>query len=256
MGSLDGRVALVTGASAGIGDATVRAFVEAGACVVVNARRTDWLNALRNELGAEHVALCEGDASDPAVITAMLATAKGVFGAVADLVVVNAGRGLAGSVLTSDPAQWDDMIRVNLAGAAHLMRQASEAMLADIDSRGDWLSHPHDIVVLGSTVGRHISPFSSMYGSTKFGVGSLAEALRREVGPRGIRVSLLEPGIVRTEFQQVAGYDPESFGALMDKFGPVLDPSDIARTIRFIAEQPSHVAIGDVVIRGTRQDYP
>ncbi len=256
MGSLDGRVALVTGASAGIGEATARAFVEAGACVVVNARRSDRLKALRNELGAEHVALCEGDASDPGVIAAMLATAKGVFGSVADLVVVNAGRGLAGSVLTSDPAQWDDMIRVNLAGAAHLMRQASEAMLADIDERGDWLSHPHDIVVLGSTVGRHISPFSSMYGSTKFGVGSLAEALRREVGPRGIRVSLLEPGIVRTEFQQVAGYDPESFGALMDKFGPVLDPSDIARMIRFIAEQPSHVAIGDVVIRGTRQDYP
>ena len=69
-------------------------------------------------------------------------------------------------------------------------------------------------------------------------------------------MSLIEPGIVKSEFQQVAGYDAESFNALMEKMGPVLEPEDIARSIEFICGQPSHVAIGDVVIRGTRQDYP
>jgi len=110
--------------------------------------------------------------------------------------------------------------------------------------------------VLGSNVGRHISPFSSMYGATKFGVNSLAEAARRELGPKGIRVSLIEPGIVESEFQAVAGYDPESFGALMEKFGPVLAPEDVARTIGFIVSQPAGVHVCDVVIRPTKQDYP
>ncbi len=258
MKPLEGRVAIVTGASAGIGEAVARSLANAGARVVINARRVERLESLRGaiETSGGKAAVCAGDASDADVVERLFTTADEAFGSSADLVVVNAGRGLSGSVLTSDPAQWDEMVRVNVLGAAHLMRRASERMMADIDRRGDWRSHPHDIVVLGSTVGRHISPFSSMYGSTKFGVNSLAEALRREVGPAGIRVSLIEPGIVKSEFQQVAGYDAEKFGALMEKMGPVLEPDDIARAINFICEQPSHVAIGDVVIRGTRQDYP
>lgn len=260
MGDLSGRVAVVTGASAGIGLAVVRQLVEAGARVVINARRADRLEALRQELreqtGSDRVAVVPGDAGERSVIDAVLDAARESFGAEADLVVVNAGRGLSGSVLSSDPEQWDEMIRTNIHGAAMLMRRAAQRMLAEIESRGDWLAHPHDVVVLGSTVGRHISPFSSMYGSTKFAVNSLAEALRREIGPRGIRVSLIEPGIVKSEFQRVAGYDPEGFAKIMDKVGPVLEGDDIARTIRFIVSQPSHVAIGDVVIRSTRQDYP
>ena len=95
-----------------------------------------------------------------------------------------------------------------------------------------------------------------MYGATKFGVNSLAEAARRELGPKGIRVSLIEPGIVKSEFQSVAGYDPDSFGDLMEKFSPVLVPEDIARTIGFIVSQPAGMHVCDVVIRPTRQDYP
>ena len=256
MAELSNRIAFVTGASAGIGRAVVEDLVEQGARVVVNARRVEKLNALREELGESRVALAPGDASDPEILAKGLQTARQAFGAPADLVVVNAGRGLAGSVLTSKTTEWDEVIATNISGAAYLMRLASEQMLADIESRGDWLSHPHDIVVLGSTVGRHISPFSSMYGATKFAVNSLAEALRREVGPRGIRVSLIEPGIVKSEFQSVAGYDPEGFGQIMDKVGPVLVGEDIASLIRFIVSQPPRVAIGDVVIRATRQDYP
>ena len=185
----------------------------------------------------------------------MLDRARDHFGREADLVVVNAGRGLSGSVLTSDPGQWEEMIRTNLLGAAHLMRAAAGRMLADLEG-ADWRERARDIVVIGSNVGRHISPFSSMYGSTKFAVNSLAEALRREVGPRGIRVTLIEPGFVKSEFQGVAGYDPDWFEGVLEKIGPVLEPEDVARAVGFVTSQPAHVHVSDVLVRPTRQEYP
>ena len=113
-----------------------------------------------------------------------------------------------------------------------------------------------DVVVIGSNVGKHISPFSSMYGSTKFAVNSLAEAARRELGPKGVRVTLVAPGIVRSEFQEVAEYDAETFGEFMDRIGPVLEPGDVARMVLYVVGQPAHVHVNDVTIRPTRQDYP
>lgn len=260
---LQGRLALVTGASAGIGLAIARELAAMGASLAVNARREERLIALTQELtdrfgrtdGKDRALAIAGDASDPAVIQRLLEEPAAYFGRPVDLVIVNAGRGLAGSVLTSDTAQWDEMVRINLIGAAHLIREAGNRLIATQASR-PWPSQAADIVVLGSTVGRHISPFSSMYGSTKFAVGSLAEAARRELGPKGVRVTLIEPGIVRSEFQGVAGYDEKSFGALMDKFAPVLTPDDVARTIGFIVKQPAGVHVCDVMIRPTRQDYP
>ncbi|MEX0877109.1 MAG: SDR family NAD(P)-dependent oxidoreductase, partial [Phycisphaerales bacterium] len=196
-----------------------------------------------------------GDASEEGTIDAMLSAAGEHFGRPADLIVANAGRGLSGSVMTSDTGQWEEMVRTNLIGVALLIRKSGQRLL-ELNAGRDWRAHPADIVVLGSTVGRHISPFSSMYGATKFGVNSLAEAARRELGPSGIRVTLIEPGIVESEFQGVAGYDAESFGQLMDKFSPVLVPEDVARTVGFIVSQPAGVHVCDVVIRPTRQDYP
>jgi NADP-dependent 3-hydroxy acid dehydrogenase YdfG len=274
MGQLDGRIAVVTGASAGIGAAVARMLAAAGASVVVNARRRERLEALVQEIGAERVAAVAGDCCDAGVVGQVLDVAKARFGGreagrrEADLVVVNAGRGLRGSVYDSDESQWEEVIRTNLVGAARLMRAAAERMagtlpMVDGPPRAveagppeDWLKRPRDIVVLGSTVGRHLSPFSSMYGSTKAGVHMLAESLRRVCGPRGVRVSLLEPGIVKSEFQEVAGYDAASFGAFMDSIGPVLAPEDVARAILFIVSQPPGVHVNDVMIRPTRQEYP
>jgi len=260
---LSSRVALITGASAGIGQATARELATLGARVAVNARREDRLVALVQELADrrdqgptdDRAIAVAGDASDETVIHAMLDEPETKFGSPVDLVVINAGRGLAGSIMTSDPEQWDEMIRINYLGAAKLLREAGRRMI-DLQAKRDWPKHAADIVVLGSNVGRHISPFSSMYGSTKFAIGSLAEAARRELGPKGIRVSLIEPGIVASEFQGVAGYDPESFGTMMDKFAPVLTPEDIARLIGFITKQPAGVHLSTSVIRPTKQDYP
>lgn len=256
---LAGRVAVVSGASAGIGAAVARAFARLGAGVVINARRAELLHDLADEIntscGREACVCLPGDAGQAKTAELMLDRALDHFKRQADLVVVNAGRGLAGSVLTSDIDQWEEMVRINLLGAAHLIRAAGVRMRDEAD-RNDWPNHARDLVVLGSTVGRHISPFSSMYGSTKFAVNSMAEAARRELGPSGVRVSLIEPGIVQSEFQGVAGYDAESFGALMDEFGPVLEPEDVARTIAFVVSQPAPVHLCDVLIRPTRQGYP
>lgn len=273
MSNLQGRIAVVTGASAGIGEAVARSLAVGGARVVLNARRKERLDELVRELGGlERVAAVAGDASDQGVIDAMLDAARDRFGEgkrEADLVVVNAGRGLRGSVYDSDEKQWEEVIRINLLGAARLMKSASERMAGKVpvvqgapqaatppSAPADWLKRPRDIVLLGSTVGRHISPFSSMYGSTKAGVHMLAESLRRLMAPRGVRVTLLEPGIVKSEFQDAAGYDRESFGKFMDGISPVLEPGDIARLVMFIVSQPAGMHVCDVMVRPTRQEYP
>jgi NADP-dependent 3-hydroxy acid dehydrogenase YdfG len=266
---VSGRIAVVTGASAGIGEAIVRDLAARGARLVINARRKERLEALAKELGADRVAVVAGDAADESVVGAMLDAAKQRFGAEADLVIVNAGRGLRGGLYDSDPAQWEQIFRINLLGAARLMRAAAERMVGkgggvQIPAPGapppqppaDWEKRPRDIVVIGSTVGRHLSPFSSLYGSAKAGVHMLAEGLRRTLGPRGVRVSLIEPGIVRSEFQEAANYDPATFGKFMDSIAPVLAPEDIARMVMFIVSQPAGVHVNDVMIRPTRQEYP
>ncbi|MFM9995863.1 MAG: SDR family NAD(P)-dependent oxidoreductase [Phycisphaerales bacterium] len=271
---LQGRIAVVSGASAGIGEAIARSLVAGGATVVVNARRRERLDELVRELGTEDAVAVAGDAADDGVIRAMLDAARTTFGGgtrEADLVVVNAGRGLRGSVYDSDPAQWEQVFRVNLLAAARLMRAAAERMAGAVPvvqgpppatpppppkPPAGWLDRPRDIVVLGSTVGRHISPFSSLYGSAKAGVHMLAESLRRLMAPRGVRVSLLEPGIVKSEFQDAAGYDRASFGTFMDSIAPVLTPEDIARLVMFVVSQPAGMHVCDVMVRPTRQEYP
>jgi len=136
---------------------------------------------------------------------------------------------------------------VNVLGAAHLMRRAAEHMMA---------RKAGDILVLGSVAGHNISPFSGFYGSTKWAIWGIAEALRREICSSGVRVTTIKPAIVLSEFQEVAGYNEENFGNNVKRYGKLLDPGDVARSIRFIVEQPPHVHINELMIRGVGQDYP
>jgi NADP-dependent 3-hydroxy acid dehydrogenase YdfG len=254
MPPLNGRVGVITGATAGIGLAAARRLARDGASLVLNARRRERLDDLVRELGPDRSAAAPGDCASPEAIGAMLRTARERFGP-PDLVLVNAGRGLKGSVTDSDPAQWEEMVRTHVLGAARLIRAAAESMLTDTKP-GDWQARPHDIIVIGSIVGRHVSPFSSMYGGTKFAVGGMVEGVRRELGPKGIRLTLVEPAFVESEFQGVAGYDPAWFKGVVDRIGPVLAPSDIADAVAWIASLPARVNVSNITVRPTRQDYP
>lgn len=255
MSEFKDRVAIVTGASAGIGMACARMLAEQGAIVIVNARRAGRLDELV-EIDTSRVKPVAGDAAEPEVIQAMLDAAKEVGGREADLVIANAGRGLRGSPLDSDEAEWEDVLRVNTLAAAKLMRASLHRMFAEIGDYAGPPKQPRDVVVLGSTVGRNLSPFSSFYGAAKAAVHMMAEAMRREAGPKGVRVTTIEPGVVASEFQSAAGYDPKAFGEFMESMAPVLTPDDVARSILFASGQPAGVHLSEIMLRPTRQAYP
>lgn len=248
---LYGKTAIVTGASSGIGYATAIRLAKAGSAVVLQARREEKLQDLASQIKAMggKALVAAGDATNPSDSDALLdKTLQWTeAGAKVDIVVVNAGRGLAGGVLTSDESAWREVFELNVLGAGHLMRIAASKMVAQ---KGG------DIVVLGSNVGRNISPFSGFYGSSKFAVGALAEALRREVCPHGVRVSLVMPGIVLSEFQKTAGYNEENFGKGVAQFGKLLEPDDIAAGIVWLLSLPGHVNVNEIMIRPTGQNYP
>lgn len=247
------RIAIVTGSSSGIGEATARKFAEAGFGVVGTGRNAERLAALQRALGTAFTYVV-GDAADGAVQDQLFDTAVSRFGKPADIVVANAGRGLGGSVKDADLSEFDDVVKINLTGTLALLQKAARRMVEQ--QQGAYPKTAADIVVIGSVVGRHVSPFSAVYGSTKFAVHALTEGLRREIGPLGVRVSLVEPGIVVSGFQAVANYSDTMVQGFHDKFGPLLIGDDVANTIHFIVSQPPHVHIGDVLIRPTRQDYP
>ena len=246
-----GKTAIVTGASSGIGRAVALTLARQGAAVALLARRRDKLDELASDIaeqGGQALAVA-GDAGRPADIDALLerALAWKAGGGNVDIVVVNAGRGLAGGMLGSDEAQWHELYQTNVLGAAHLMRRAGQYMAQR--ERGD-------IVVIGSVVGRNISPFSGFYGSSKFAVGAMAEALRQEVCSKGVRVATVMPGIVVSEFQQVAGYTPENFGKGIAHFGTLLEPQAIADGVAWLLALPPHVNVSEIMIRPTGQNYP
>ena len=247
------RIAIVTGATSGIGEATMRRFVAAGFGVVGNGRNATKLSTLEEELGSAFCGVA-GDAADTTVLDILFAAATERFGREADIVVANAGRGLGGPVTEADLAQFEDVLKINVSGTFALLQKAAQKMVRA--QSGGYPDTAADIVIIGSVVGRHISPFSAVYGASKFAVHALAEGLRREVGPKGVRVSLVEPGIVESGFQAVAGYSDELVNTFNDKYGPLLVGEDVASAIHSIVTQPPHVHISDIIVRPTRQDYP
>ncbi|MBI5578090.1 MAG: SDR family oxidoreductase [Deltaproteobacteria bacterium] len=248
---LAGKTAIVTGASSGIGQATAATLARAGAAVVIHARRKDRLDKVAGEIAAQggKALAVPGDSGVQADIDRLLekTLSWNDGGGKYDIVVINAGRGLAGGILNSDESQWQDLYQINVLGAARLMRRAAQYMVQRKSG---------DIVALGSVAGRNISPFSGFYGSSKFAIGALAEALRREVCPHGVRVSLAMPGVVASEFQTVAGYNEENFGKAVAQFGKIFEPQTIADAIHWLLTLPPHVNVNEIMIRPTGQTFP
>jgi len=243
--ALNGKVALVTGASSGIGEATARALAADGAHVAIAARRNDRLAALRDELesaGAQVLTL-ELDVTDEGAARAAVQSTVDKFGAL-DIVVNNAGVMLLGPVENADTTDWTRMINTNVLGLMYLTHAALPHLLA---SQGT-------VVQISSVAGRVACSGSAVYNASKHAVNAFSEGLRQEVTGRGVRVVLIEPGMVATELREHITHAESKAGA--NKRAETmrqLQSEDIAEAVRYAVTAPAHVAINEVLIRPTDQ---
>ncbi len=231
MQKLSGQLALVTGASAGIGESTARRLSAEGARLVLAARRVDRLRALAKELpGAEALEL---DVRDAASVGSALESFE------FDLVVANAGLARGTDPIHSvEESAWNDMIDTNVKGVLAVIRATLPGMIAR--GRGD-------MVLLGSVAGRQVYPGGNVYCATKHAVRALYEALRLDAAGTGIRFTTVDPGMVETEFSRVRLGDQERADAVYRGF-EALTPDDVADAIAFAVTRPPHVNIGEIVI--------
>ncbi|WP_119066428.1 SDR family NAD(P)-dependent oxidoreductase [Rubrobacter indicoceani] len=249
---LDGTVALVTGASSGIGEAAAKSLAEAGAAVAVVARRKDRLDSLVSEIeGAGGRALAiEADVADQQ--QAIDAVEKAVAGlGRLDTVFNNAGVMLLGPVEGAPTEEWDRMVDINIKG---LLYVAHAALPHLIKAAGDGPRHVADLINTSSVAGRRARVGSGVYNMTKFGVGAFSESLRQEMSSKHVRISLVEPGAVDTELQ--SHLREEIREAAMQRFAGIdmLQAEDIADAVTYITTRPRHVAVNEILIRPTQQE--
>jgi NADP-dependent 3-hydroxy acid dehydrogenase YdfG len=242
-GPLDGRVAAVTGASSGIGEATALELARAGAVVALGARRKERLDSLveRIESDGGRALAFELDVADEGQARAFVEGANEQLGGL-DVLVNNAGVMLLGPVEDADVDEWRRMVDVNVLGLLYCTHAALPLMHA---------AGGGDIVNVSSVAGRRAGAGAAVYNLTKFGVTGFTEALRQEVLNYGIRVTCVEPGMVDTELQ---GHNKHpavlrSMERAAERIGTPLSAEDVARTIAWVLAQPRHVGLNEVLIR-------
>jgi NADP-dependent 3-hydroxy acid dehydrogenase YdfG len=223
------RVFLITGASSGIGAATARRAVEAGYRVVLGARRLDRLEALAEELGgSEHALAVRCDVTEWDDQQALVAAGLDAWGRL-DVAFANAGFGAARGFVASTPEHWREMVLTNVYGVALTIRATLPALK---DSRGH-------LLLMSSVAGRRVLP-GSLYSATKWAVTAMGEAARQELNDTGVRVTLIEPGMVETEFFE----NPVSGS---------LQADDVARAVLYAVRQPPRVDVNEILVRPTAQ---
>ena len=245
--SLQGKVALVTGASSGIGDATARALAEAGADVAITARRIERLDVLARDLeksGARALAI-SADLVREDESRRVVAETEAHFGRL-DILVNNAGVMLLAPVDGSDPQDWRHMLELNVLGPM----VSSQAALAGMRAR-----RGGHIVNIASTAGRIANANASGYAASKFALVAFTESLRREVFNDRIRVTVIEPGVVETELREHIPHGAtkqalDSWAASMRQ----LQPEDVANAVLYAVMQPDHVNVNEILMRPTDQE--
>jgi NADP-dependent 3-hydroxy acid dehydrogenase YdfG len=248
---LDATVALVTGASSGIGEASARALASAGATVAVAARRKDRLDVLVRDIenGGGRALAIETDVTDRSQAEAAVARTVEELGRL-DTVVNNAGVMLLGPLFDAPIEEWDRMIELNLQGLLYVAHAALPHLLKAAD---DGPRRVADLVNISSVAGRVARSGSGVYNLTKHGVVAFSESARQEFAGRHLRVSLVEPGAVDTELPDHVRDDVRE--RMMKRFGDIdrLQAEDIADAISYIVTRPRHVAINELLIRPTEQ---
>src|SRR3954467_4054187 len=244
--TLEGTVALITGASSGIGEATARALAAEGAKVALAARRKDRLDTLASELDGLAI---ESDITDRSQAINAVETTVTELGRL-DIVINNAGVMLLGTIADAPVEEWDRMIALNVQGLMYVAHAALPHLLqaAQSDPR-----NVADLVNISSVAGRRVGVGGGVYQATKHAVGVFSEALRQEVTGRYVRSSLVEPGA--TESELVTHLREEVRDQLQAQAGgfPKIAAEDIADAIVYIVTRPRHVAVNEILVRPTEQ---
>ena len=248
---LEGAVALVTGASSGIGEATARALAAQGAKVAVAARRLERLERLASEIGGSgHTALAiESDIADQEQAIAAVERTVGELGRL-DVLVNNAGVMLLGPIEGAPTEEWERMIDLNLKGLINTTHAALPHLLAAAEDSDRRCA---DLVNISSVAGRVARAGSGVYNLTKHGVGAFSESFRQEFASRRVRTTIIEPGAVATELTDHIRDGVRE--QVRERFVDIetLQAEDIADAIVYAVTRPAHVSLNEVLIRPTEQ---
>lgn len=231
VGKLHGKVAIVTGASSGIGAGIARELASEGANVVLTARRLDLLKELENEIheqGKGKALAIEADLANRADVEELANKAKNTFGDV-DIFVNNAGQMLTGTVRSGEVEEWERMIDVNIKGVLYGIHSVLPSMLER--------STGH-IINIASVSGFEVTKTSTVYSATKFAVRAISMGLEKELARTGVRVTNISPGMVATRLSNSVGTDRKK-----------LEVQDIAKAVVYAVTQPDYVNVNEITIR-------
>ncbi len=244
---LQGKVALVTGASSGIGAATAEALAAAGAAVAIGARRRDRLDELAGRLRADGATVLQLDldVTDEQACADAVARTRAELGGL-DVLVNNAGVMLLGTIVGADPEDWRRMISTNVLGVMYMTHAALDSMVKQGSG---------DIVNISSVAGRVARKGAGVYNASKWAVNAFSESLRQEVTGRGVRIGLVEPGAVATELtDHITQPEAKAASKKMATMITPLQADDIARAVVYMVSQPPHVAVNEMLVRPTDQE--
>ncbi|MHA1552963.1 MAG: SDR family oxidoreductase [Alphaproteobacteria bacterium] len=232
--SVEGRVAIVTGASSGVGRAMARLFAAQGARVVLAARTADRLDALAAELAGDHLVV-PTDLARPDNVEALVARARDHFGRV-DILIANAGQFTTGPAVEGDPAVWDEVLAVNVNSVFRLVRATLPGMIA---------ARSGDIIVTSSIAGHAMMPQEPVYSASKHAIQAFVHSVRSQVARHNVRVGAIAPGTILNELWGITE-QAEIDRRVADHSG--LRSEDVAEACLFMLTRPANVTIRDLVI--------
>ena len=241
---LQEKVALVAGASSGIGASTALALSETGLKVAVGSRRVDRLADLAGRASGD-VLVLDLDVTDKDSSRAAVAAVIERFGRL-DVLVNSAGVMLSGPILDADTSEWDRMVRTNLLGTMYTTHAALPHLIATAGT----------VVQISSTSGRVASPNGGVYAATKFGVNAFSESLRQEHSADGVRVVVVEPGFTATELaSHITNPAMQAAARNLSNSMRTLHAEDVANAVIYAISQPEHVSLNEILLRPTDQGF-
>jgi len=251
--ALSGTVALITGASSGIGAATARALAAEGAAVALLARRADRLEELKAEIDAAGgtAMTTPTDVTDAEQVAAAVAATVAELGRL-DTLVNNAGLLRMGEAAQASLTEWDDLVSVNVNGVLYAAHAAIPHLIA---AAADSPRGVADLVTISSTGGRVARPGTAVYSLTKFGVNAFSEGIRQELLGKRVRVGLIEPGTVQTEIMDHLDSQAQRAQSQRTAGMVKLWPEDIADAVVYMVTRDRRVAVNEMLVRSAEQTW-